>query len=51
MIVPSTGLYRSLSRLLARRREIRATLRTERVLNALPRDIRRDIGWPDIWQA
>lgn len=29
-------------------RTTRRTLRTERFLNALPSEIRADIGWPDV---
>ena len=35
-------------------RALREDIRTERILNSLPADIRKDIGWPEIdagrWQ-
>ena len=45
----SPTLLASLARFVARRREIRAAARTERILGALPWNIRKDIGWPDLW--
>ncbi|MDP3899420.1 MAG: hypothetical protein Q8Q62_22320 [Mesorhizobium sp.] len=42
-------LFGAFATLLAQRRAIRAALRTERMIGALPRDIRKDIGWPDSW--
>lgn len=43
------AFYHSVTALMARRRAIRAALRTERMISALPHDIRKDIGWPDAW--
>jgi hypothetical protein len=42
-------LLASLTGFIARRRAIRAAIRTERIVGSLPRDIRKDIGWPDLW--
>ena len=33
----------------ARLRALRNELRTERLIGELPRHIRKDIGWPDLW--
>jgi hypothetical protein len=41
----------SFSRFVARRREIRAAVRTERILGALPPHVRKDVGWPDLWNG
>lgn len=41
----------SFSRFVARRREIRAAVRTERILGALPTHLRKDVGWPDLWNG
>ena len=30
-------------------RALREDIRTERILNSLPADIRKDIGWPEIY--
>lgn len=46
---PRPALIASLARFVARHREFRAAARTERVIGALPRHIRKDIGWPDLW--
>lgn len=43
------SFFRAISVLMARRRVIRAHIRTERMLGSLPFDIRKDIGWPDAW--
>jgi hypothetical protein len=40
-------LFKAVSRYAASIRAMREEVRTERVLNALPADIRKDIGWPD----
>jgi hypothetical protein len=48
--VPS-ALTSSLTRLIARQRAVRAAIRTERLLGALPSQIRKDIGWPDLWNG
>lgn len=45
------ALQTSLSRFIARRREIRSAVRTERILGALPPHVRKDIGWPDLWNG
>lgn len=43
------ALFDSFARFVGRYREIRAAARTERIVGALPRNIRKDIGWPDLW--
>ena len=49
MHAPRPALLDSFVRFVARRREIRAAARTERIVGALPHNIRKDIGWPDLW--
>ena len=41
----------SLTRFVAHRREIRAAVSTERILGALPPHLRKDVGWPDLWNG
>lgn len=48
--MPGT-VYAAFSGFIARRAAIRAAIRTERVIGALPTHIRKDIGWPDLWTA
>ncbi len=43
------SLSRSVLRYTERYRDSRRRARVERALDALPRDIRKDIGWPDRW--
>jgi hypothetical protein len=43
------SILHSMKRYVGKIRTMRNEIRTERVLNALPSDIRRDIGWPDIY--
>jgi hypothetical protein len=38
-----------ISRYTANLRALRDDIRTERILNSLPADIRKDIGWPEIY--
>ena len=45
----SDGLFASVTGFIARRRRIRAAARTERILAELPHNLRKDIGWPDLW--
>jgi len=47
MYVFNPALFKAVSRYAASIRAMREEVRTERVLNALPADIRKDIGWPD----
>jgi hypothetical protein len=46
--MPST-FYTAFSGFIARRAAIRAAIRTERIIGALPAHMRKDIGWPDLW--
>jgi len=39
----------AISRYTANMRALRQNIRTERVLNSLPAEIRKDIGWPGIY--
>jgi len=43
------NLFHSIANFVARRRAARAAIRTERIVGGLPRQIRKDIGWPDLW--
>lgn len=40
---------RAMMRRVSRYLDIRRRVRIERDLDALPHDIRKDIGWPDRW--
>lgn len=40
-IARAAGAYRARRRL----------SRTERMIGALPAEVRKDIGWPDVWAA
>jgi hypothetical protein len=39
--------FRSVRRCIGKIRTIRDEIRTERFMNALPEELRKDIGWPD----
>ncbi len=45
----ATALFGTLRRRFAYWRVLREEIRTERVLNALPREVRKDIGWPELY--
>lgn len=49
--VKTTTLYGTFNAFLARWRAVRLDSRTRRILSELPRDIRKDIGWPDDWNG
>ena len=40
-------LFRTISRYAGKIRTLRDDIRTKRLLNSLPAQTRRDIGWPD----
>lgn len=42
------AIFSSVKRYIGRIRTLRNEIRTERFLNALPPEIRADIGWPDM---
>lgn len=44
-------LLRAIRRYAGKIRTMRNEIRTERLLNSLPSDIRKDIGWPDSFAA
>jgi len=45
------GPMAAIGRYAANLRALREDIRTERILNALPADVRRDIGWPEIYEG
>jgi hypothetical protein len=45
----ATLLFGTLRRRLSYWRALREEIRTERVMNALPREVRKDIGWPELY--
>jgi hypothetical protein len=45
------GPMAAIGRYTANLRALREDIRTERILNALPADVRRDIGWPEIYEG
>ncbi|MBZ9759932.1 hypothetical protein LB553_03445 [Mesorhizobium sp. CA8] len=42
-------ILRSVQHYVGRIRTVRNEIRTQRFLNNLPADIRKDIGWPDLY--
>lgn len=46
--LPST-VRAAFSGYMSRRAAMRAAIRTERMISALPAQTRKDIGWPDLW--
>ena len=42
-------IVRAIGRFASERRRMRNQARTERLINTLPREIRKDIGWPDTY--
>ena len=42
-------ILRSVQHYVGRIRTVRNEIRTQRFLSALPADIRKDIGWPDLY--
>ncbi|MET2832756.1 hypothetical protein [Mesorhizobium shangrilense] len=42
-------ILRDMQHYVGKIRTIRNEIRTQRFLNALPPDIRKDIGWPDMY--
>ncbi|MER9252058.1 hypothetical protein NKI59_09615 [Mesorhizobium sp. M0598] len=42
-------ILRSVQHYVGKIRTIRNEIRTQRFMNALPADIRKDIGWPDMY--
>ena len=44
-----SGMLRTFARYAESWRDLRDEIRTERILNSLPQDIRKDIGWPGIY--
>jgi hypothetical protein len=44
-------ILRSVQHYVGKIRTMRNEIRTQRFLNALPPDIRKDIGWPDMYEG
>lgn len=42
-------ILRGMQRYVGKIRTIRNEIRTQRFMNSLPADIRKDIGWPDMY--
>ena len=42
------SIFRTIARYAGKIRTMRNDIRTERFLNSLPAELRKDIGWPDI---
>lgn len=49
MAADRQNLFHSIAHFVARKRDAKATIRTERMICGLPRHIRKDIGWPEAW--
>jgi hypothetical protein len=47
-VMNTPTIFSSMKHYVGRVRAIRNDIRTERLLNSLPREIRVDIGWPDL---
>lgn len=41
--------FRTVRRYIGKMKTIRNEVRAERFMNSLPHDIRKDIGWPDLY--
>ena len=48
MLPFTPAIFRRISRYAGRIRMMRDNIRAERVMNALPPELRKDIGWPDM---
>ena len=44
-------ILRSVQNYVGKLRTVRDEIRTQRFLNTLPADIRKDIGWPDLYDG
>ncbi|MBW8907781.1 hypothetical protein AB6802_29765 [Mesorhizobium sp. RCC_202] len=44
-------ILRSVQNYVGKIRTVRNEIRTQRFLNTLPADIRKDIGWPDLYDG
>ena len=42
------SIFRAIARYAGKFRTMRNDIRTERFLNSLPAELRKDIGWPDM---
>ncbi|MES0055516.1 hypothetical protein NKJ66_18070 [Mesorhizobium sp. M0078] len=47
----SFGILNSVQHCVGKIRTMRNEVRTQRFLNSLPADIRKDIGWPDMYEG
>ena len=47
MTASTSSLFRAVSRYAGKIRTLHDDIRTRRLLNSLPAQIRKDIGWPD----
>lgn len=49
MVMNGLTMLRGVRHYVGRIRRVRNEIRTQRFLNTLPADIRKDIGWPDLY--
>ncbi|MFU0504966.1 hypothetical protein [Pseudaminobacter sp. NGMCC 1.201702] len=47
MNLNALGIFRAIGHYAGKLQTLRDEIRTERMMNALPYNLRRDIGWPD----
>jgi hypothetical protein len=48
-MTPTTpSIFRTIARYAGKIRTMHENIRAERVMNALPAELRKDIGWPDM---
>jgi hypothetical protein len=47
----SFGILNSVQHYVGKIRTMRNEVRTQRFMNSLPADIRKDIGWPDMYEG
>ncbi|MGX5840370.1 hypothetical protein ACWGTI_06600 [Mesorhizobium sp. ArgA1] len=45
------GILNNVQHYVGKIRTMRNEVRTQRFLNSLPADIRKDIGWPDMYEG
>jgi len=51
MNMPASHIFRTVRHYAGKIRTMRNEIRTERFMNSLPEELRKDIGWPDIHAA
>jgi hypothetical protein len=50
-VMNSFGILNSVQNYVGKIRTMRNEIRTQRFMNSLPADLRKDIGWPDMYES